>query len=237
MKKFILPFYLISIIFIITFIFFNLELFSFTNLSNYVGKYEIIRKEINDNLFFACVIYIFVSIFWIAFFGITSILLLISIMLFGYISCVLNVFAFTLGSLLLFKIINLYKYKVSELLKNRFVVKSKTFEFYILFRLIPGLPFFMKNLAAIFFNLTTKKFVSAVVISETPQILFFSYFINSFLKSGEEAISRQDLRIISDQMIIPTACLILFFSILFFLKHKIWDKKIKNDNDIKDKFY
>ena len=52
---------------------------------------------------------------------------------------------------------------------------------FIIYRMIPGIPYLIKNLSVIFFKLNFKKFLLAVIIADTPQIIIFIFFSKDLL--------------------------------------------------------
>ena len=92
------------------------------------------------------------------------------------------------------------------------------FLIFIIFRLIPGIPYLIKNLSVIFFKLNLKKFFLAVIISDTPQVVIFTFFLKRLIDSSNEFLITQDFNLIFNQMYLPILVLFLFMFFIFFLK-------------------
>ena len=191
---------------------------------------ELIEKILNLYLSFAdtvnihfykfTIAFVFISIFWISFIGIVTPVLLISALAFGYYGIIISLFSLVLGSLISFFIAIKTKGIIKKLQQKKPIVSKDPFILYIIFRLIPGVPFLIKNLSVIFFKLNLKKFFLAVIISDTPQVVIFTFFLKRLIDSSNEFLITQDFNLIFNQMYLPILVLILFMFFIFFLKKK-----------------
>ena len=149
LKKILATVYLLIIFVIVFFIFFNKDLFLNLNFEDIQSNYEKLKILINNNNLISISLFLLLSIIWILFGGIVSPLLFISTILFGYFGILISVFSFTLGSILTFIIANIFKSFLIKNLINSFRVpylKDDSIFLFALFRLIPGIPFVIKNL-------------------------------------------------------------------------------------------
>ena len=191
---------------------------------------ELIEKILNLYLSFAdtvnihfykfTIAFVFISIFWISFIGIVTPVLLISALAFGYYGIIISLFSLVLGSLISFFIAIKTKGIIKKLQQKKPIVSKDPFILYIIFRLIPGVPFLIKNLSVIFFKLNLKSFFLAVIISDTPQVVIFTFFLKRLIDSSNEFLITQDFNLIFNQMYLPILVLILFMFFIFFLKKK-----------------
>ena len=191
---------------------------------------ELIEKILNLYLSFAdtvnihfykfTIAFVFISIFWISFIGIVTPVLLISALAFGYYGIIISLFSLVLGSLISFFIAIKTKGIIKKLQQKKPIVSKDPFILYIIFRLIPGVPFLIKNLSVIFFKLNLKSFILAVIISDTPQIVIFTFFFKKLIDSSNEFLINRDFNRIFEQMYLPLLVIILFMFFIFFLKRK-----------------
>ena len=191
---------------------------------------ELIEKILNLYLSFAdtvnihfykfTIAFVFISIFWISFIGIVTPVLLISALAFGYYGIIISLFSLVLGSLISFFIAIKTKGIIKKLQQKKPIVSKDPFILYIIFRLIPGVPFLIKNLSVIFFKLNLKSFFLAVIISDTPQIVIFTFFFKKLIDSSNEFLINRDFNRIFEQMYLPLLVIILFMFFIFFLKKK-----------------
>ena len=223
LKKILATVYLLIIFVIVFFIFFNKDLFLNLNFEDIQSNYEKLKILINNNNLISISLFLLLSIIWILFGGIVSPLLFISTILFGYFGILISVFSFTLGSILTFIIANIFKSFLIKNLINSFRVpylKDDSIFLFALFRLIPGIPFVIKNLFAIFFNITYRKFILATILAETPQIVLYTYIFKKVIDNFTNFGSELSFNTLTSELFLPSILLLIFFIILFILKKK-----------------
>ena len=178
---------------------------------------------LNNNKFISIGLYLFSSTIWICFVGIVSPLLLISTLLFGYFGILLSIFSFILGSILTFIIANLFKdYLKKILIKSKKIpnFQEKSMFLFTIFRLIPGIPFVIKNIFAVFFNLSYRQFIFATILAEVPQIVLYTYIFKKAIDTSKAYASELNLTVLTEELFIPSVLLLIFFIIIFILKNK-----------------
>ena len=60
----------------------------------------------------------------------------------------------------------------------------------------------------------------AVIISDTPQILIFTFFVKRLIDSSNSFLITQDYNRVVEQMYMPTLSIIIFLIFIFILKKK-----------------
>ena len=68
----------------------------------------------------------------------------------------------------------------------------------------------------------------AVIISDTPQILIFTFFVKRLIDSSNSFLITQDYNRVVEQMYMPTLSIIIFLIFIFILKKKKGKKIFKN---------
>ena len=223
LKKSFTIIYLLVISTIVFLIFLHKDLLFNLTLEDIHFQHEKLKTILNNNKFISIGLYLFSSTIWICFVGIVSPLLLISTLLFGYFGILYSIFSFILGSILTFSIANLFK----DYLKKNLFKSNKTPNFdkksmflFTVFRLIPGIPFVVKNIFSIFFNLSYKQFIFATILAEVPQIILYTYIFKKAIDTSKVYASELKLAVLTDELLIPSILLLIFFILLFILKNK-----------------
>ena len=201
---------------------------------------ELIEKILNLYLSFADVVsanllefsilFIFVSTIWISLIGIVSPVLLISALAFGYYGIVVSLLSIIFGSIISFFIATKTSVMLRKLRKKNPFFSNDPFIIYIILRLIPGIPYLVKNFSVIFFKLNLKNFFFAVLISDTPQILIFTFIFKRLIDSSSNFLVNQDYNHIFELMYLPLLILIIFIIFIFFLKKKVGNQIFRKDN-------
>ena len=68
--------------------------------------------------------------------------------------------------------------------------------------------------------MSLKEFFMAVIISDTPQILIFTFFIKRLIDSSNSFLITQDYNRVVEQMYMPILSIIIFLIFIFILKKK-----------------
>lgn len=193
-KTFIGIIYLLIIL--ITIIFFiKFDLKNFLNPIYFFKNLNEFSSIINQNIGIVIVLFSLLFIIWIFCLGIITPFVIFAGLTFDpVVAYLITIFSITVGSTILYLFSKLYFY---DLVKKYFekkylkylnkISKNKLF-YYFLLRLIPGIPFPIKNVLPVIINLKTKIFVLATILGETPalvvNILIFNQ-VSSQLKNSD----------------------------------------------------
>jgi len=197
---------------IISFFFFFLVYKEFIlelNFSDFYDYYLNLKVEIDKNKIFFIAFYFVLSVFWIFLFGFVSPLLVISTLMFGYLGCLISIISFTLGSTFSFLAAKSFKKSIKKILKKNEINENPLFLF-IIFRLIPGVPFIIKNLSGVFFKINVNEFFLATLIAETPQIFLFTFILKKLINTSILLSEDFNLMVLSQELFIPIITLFLF---------------------------
>lgn len=224
----------ISYILIISiFLWFFFQNFSIQDFSNY----EIIKKnkdnllELRDlNLFISSILFLLGAIIWTLLLGFGTPVFLIGGFIFGkWLGTLLIVFGLTIGATLLYLFAGYFFRDFIDLrfsnkfsyFKNKF--KKNEFVFFIIYRNIPGVPFFISNILPTIFDVKVKNYFFGTLIGLTPNL-----FIGASLGSGIEKIIEKNEKIpsfleviLSPEIYIPLLLFILLFIAGILIKKKI----------------
>ncbi len=227
MKKILLYTYAFLIFIFLSLAIFNKQYFELNNLEILLNNYENLKDTIDQNKFFYTFLYILISIFWICFVGIITPMLVLSAIMFGYIGCIFSIISFTIGSTISYFFATKFKDSLTKRFK-KIVLKDNSFFFFIILRLLPGVPFMIKNFSGVFFNLNYKKFITATILADSPQIIFFVYIFKKLLQSSELLINGFDISALSQEFLTPIILIILFLILIFIIKKKFINYFFKN---------
>ena len=223
----------VYILIISIFLWFILQKFSIQDFSNYeiikINKEKLISLK-NLNLFILSFIFLLVAIIWTFLLGFGTPIFLIGGFIFGkWLGTFLVVFGLTIGATFLYIFAS---YFLKDIINNKFSNKFKFFKdkfkknefiFFIIYRNIPGVPFFIANILPTIFNIKIKNYFFGSLIGMTPNL-----FIGASLGSGiEKVIDSNDQLpsfydiLSSPDIYLPILLFIILFIIGFFLKKKI----------------
>ena len=165
--------------------------------------------------------YIIISIIWISLIGIVTPVLFISALAFGYSGAFISLFTLVISSLLNFFIATRAKSLISKFKYKKPLISNNPFLIYIIFRFLPGVPYLIKNFSVVLFKLNLKKFFFAVILSDTPQVLIFTFFFKRLIDSSNHFFINQNYTQLVEEMYLPILLIIGFLIFLYFLNKKI----------------
>ena len=224
----------VLIVFVFLLFFFNK--FSFQDFSSY----ELIRENKdaldnikNRNIFISSILFLLGTIVWVLLLGFGSPVLLVGGFIFGkWLGTLLVVFGLSIGATLLYIFAN---YFVKDLVKEKFSkrfanltekFKKNEFVFFLIYRFVGGIPFFISNVLPTIFNVKVKNFFLGSVIGMTPQLFVGASLgagLSKILEDNAEVPSFLEL-IISPEIYLPIVGILILILIGFFLKKNFYSK-------------
>ena len=224
----------ILIVFVFLMIFFNN--FSFQDFSSY----ELIRQNRealenikNSNIFLSSIIFLIGTIVWVLLLGFGSPVFLVGGFIFGkWLGTFLVVFGLSIGATLLYMFANyFFKDLVEEKFSSRFSnftekFKKNEFVFFLIYRFIGGIPFFISNILPTIFNVKVRNFFLGSIIGMTPQLFVGTSLgagLSKILEENSEVPSILEL-IFSPDIYLPILGIIILVIIGFLLKKFFYTK-------------
>ena len=224
----------ILIVFVFLLIFFNN--FSFQDFSSY----ELIRQNrealdnIKDsNIFLSSIIFLIGTIVWVLLLGFGSPVFLVGGFIFGkWLGTLLIVFGLSIGATLLYMFANYFlKDLVEEKFSSRFSnlnekFKKNEFIFFLIYRFIGGIPFFISNILPTIFNVKIRNFFLGSIIGMAPQLFVGASLgagLSNFLRENSEPPSVLEL-IFSPDIYLPILGIVILVIIGLLLKKKFYAK-------------
>ena len=224
----------ILIVFVFLMIFFNN--FSFQDFSSY----ELIRQNRealdnikNSNIFLSSIIFLIGTIVWVLLLGFGSPVFLVGGFIFGkWLGTLLVVFGLSIGATFLYIFANyFFKDLVEEKFSSRFSnftekFKKNEFVFFLIYRFIGGIPFFISNILPTIFNVKVRNFFLGSIIGMTPQLFVGASLgagLSKILEENSEIPSILEL-IFSPDIYLPILGIIILVIIGFLLKKNFYTK-------------
>ena len=233
-KKFKIYLGILYVLLISTFLYFFFSKFTLQELSSY----EFIKNNVEyfSNLkeknYYALLLTFFLFVvFWVLLLGFGSPVALASGFIFGkWIGTIIIAISLSVGSLLLYLIANFFfRDFVQQKLGNRMVFlkdlfKKNEFLYFLIYRFIGGLPFFIHNTLPVIFNVKIVNYFFGTLIGMIPQ-LFIMVSIGSglekIIKTNNSPPSFSEI-IVSKEIYLPLMAFIVIVAISIFLKKKLY---------------
>ena len=221
----------LSIVTLVVVLFFYYGANSFLDLEFLKNNKDQIFDFRDQNLVLLSMIYFLASIVWVFLMGFGTPLVIIAGFAFGTVwGSILSIISFSLGATLLYLFANHYfKDLVFEYLSSKFLslknhFNENEFSYFFFLRVIPGIPFPIKNIMPVLFDIKLKNYFLATFFGELiPIIISVSIF------SGIAGAIEDDQKLNLDLLYAPEIFLPLLgmgFMVLFtnYLKKKYFRK-------------
>ncbi len=218
------------IVFVFLWIFFNnFSIQDFSSFELIKNNRNALEELKNSNILISCTIFFIATIIWVLLLGFGSPILLISGFIFGkWLGTFLAVFGLSIGATLLYIFANYFlKDIVNQKFSSKFInlnnkFKKNEFIFFLIYRFVGGIPFFISNILPTIFNIKTRNFFFGSLIGMTPQI-----FIGVSLGSGLNKILEENSNLPSflDLLFTPDIYLPIFGLIILVVFGLILRKK------------
>ena len=233
-KKFKIYLGILYVLIISTFLYFFFSKFTLQELSSY----EFIKNNVDyfsnlkdKNYYVLLLAFSLFVVFWVLLLGFGSPVALASGFIFGkWIGTIIIAISLSVGSLLLYLIANFFfRDFVQQKLGNRMVFlkdlfKKNEFLYFLIYRFIGGLPFFIHNTLPVIFNIRIINYFFGTLLGMIPQL-----FIMVSIGSGLEKIIKTNnsppsfFEIIATKDIyLPLIAFIAIVVISIFLKKKFY---------------
>ena len=225
---------ILYVLLISTFLYFFFSKFTLQELSSY----EFIKNNVDyfsnlkDRNYYSLLLTFFLFVvFWVLLLGFGSPVALASGFIFGkWIGTIIIATSLSVGSLLLYLIANFFfRDLVQQKLGNRMVFlkdlfKKNEFLYFLIYRFIGGLPFFIHNTLPVIFNIRIINYFFGTLLGMIPQL-----FIMVSIGSGLEKIIKTNNSppsffeiIASKDIYLPLIAFIAIVVISIFLKKKFY---------------
>ena len=169
--------YILIISIFLWFFFKNFSIQDFTSYELIKANREALEGIKNNNIILSSIIFFLGTIIWVLLLGFGSPIFLVGGFIFGkWLGTLLVVFGLSIGATLLYIFANFFfKDIVKEKFSNRFNNLTKQFKknefiFFLIYRFIGGIPFFISNILPTLFNIKLKNFFFGSLLGMMPQL-------------------------------------------------------------------
>lgn len=223
----------LGIVSLVVIAFFYFGANTFLSPSYLVENKNYIFELRDQNLFLISSVYFFFSIIWVFLMGFGTPLVIFAGFAFGTIlGSILSIFSFTIGATLLYLFANHYfKDLVEKYLGTKYAsikqnVNQNELSYFFSLRVIPGIPFPIKNLLPVLFNMKLKNFFLATLFGEAAPIII-SVSIFSGLSNAFESDKDLNLNLLfSPEIFFPLLALAMMSLIANFVKKKYFNRGV-----------
>ncbi len=218
------------------FLWFFFSKFSFQDFSSYElirDNRDTLEQVKNSNIFISSILFLLGTIFWVLLLGFGSPVFLVGGFIFGkWLGTLIIVFGLSIGATFLYMFANYFlKDLIEEKFSSRFnnlteKFKKNEFTFFLIYRFIGGIPFFISNILPTIFNVKVRNFFLGSVIGMTPQLFVGASLgagLNKILEENSEAPSLLQLLLTPD-IYLPIIGIITLVLIGFLLRKKFYSK-------------
>ena len=218
------------------FLWFFFSKFSFQDFSSYElirDNRDTLEQVKNSNIFISSILFLLGTIIWVLLLGFGSPVFLVGGFIFGkWLGTLIIVFGLSIGATFLYMFANYFlKDLIEEKFSSRFnnlteKFKQNEFTFFLIYRFIGGIPFFISNILPTIFNVKIRNFFLGSVIGMTPQLFVGASLgagLNKILEENSEAPSLLQLLLTPD-IYLPIIGIITLVLIGFLLRKKFYSK-------------
>ena len=218
------------------FLWFFFSKFSFQDFSSYelIRDNRVTLEQVkNSNIFISSILFLLGTIIWVLLLGFGSPVFLVGGFIFGkWLGTLIIVFGLSIGATFLYMFANYFlKDLIEEKFSSRFnnlteKFKENEFTFFLIYRFIGGIPFFISNILPTIFNVKIRNFFLGSVIGMTPQLFVGASLgagLNKILEENSEAPSLLQLLLTPD-IYLPIIGIITLVLIGFLLRKKFYSK-------------
>ena len=223
----------ISYILIISiFLWFFFQNFSIQDFSNYdfiKQNRDTLENLKNNNIVISSILFFLCVILWVLLLGFGTPVFLVGGFIFGkWLGTFLIVLSLSTGATFLYILSNFF---FQDIIKNKFSskfnyltnkFKKNELLYFIIYRFVGGIPFFISNILPTLFNIKTRNFFIGSIIGMTPQLYIgasLGHGLSNMLDKNEELPNLLEI-IFEPDIYVPLISLLFILLIGFYFKKK-----------------
>jgi uncharacterized membrane protein YdjX (TVP38/TMEM64 family) len=219
------------VLIILSFLWVFFDNFSLSEISSYEfikNNNDYFNQLKNKNFFLISLVFFIFTIIWVVLIGFASPIFLLAGFIFGkWLGSIYAVLSLSIGATLLYIFANYFlKDLVEEKFSKRFSnlnekFKKNEFTFFLIYRFVGGIPFFISNILPTIFNVKLKNFFFGSIIGMSPQIFVgvsLGAGLNEIIQKNIEAPSLIEL-LFSSEIYIPIIAFIILLIAGIFIKN------------------
>ena len=219
--------YILVISIFLWFFFQNFSIQDFTSYELIKTNREALEAIKSNNIFLSSLLFFLGTIIWVLLLGFGSPIFLIGGFIFGkWLGTLLVVFGLSSGATLLYIFAN---YFFKDIIKDKFShrfsnlttkFKKNEFIFFLIYRFVGGIPFFISNILPTLFNIRIKNFFFGSILGMAPQLFVGASLgagISKILDENKEPPNFFDL-ILTPDIYLPIIGIIVLVLIAIYLR-------------------
>ena len=210
--------------------------FSISEISSYefIKNNSIYFEEIKSkNFFLISIVFFLLTIIWVLLLGFGLPVLLVAGFIFGkWVGSIYAVLSLTIGATLLYLFANFFlKDLVEEKFLKRFSnlnekFKKNEFNFFLIYRFVGGVPFFISNIIPTIFNIKIKNFIFGSLLGMYPQIFVWTALgegLNQIIEKNQEVPLITEI-LFSSEIYIPICGFVILLVLGIIIKNFYYKK-------------
>ena len=219
--------YILIILIFLWFFFQNFSIQDFTSYDLIKANRNTLEEIKNKNIILSSLLFFLATIIWVLLLGFGAPIFLVGGFVFGKVlGTFLVVFGLSTGATFLYIFANFFfKDVIKEKFSSRFYYLTKKFKkneflFFLAFRFIGGIPFFISNILPTLFNIKVKNFFFGSLIGMTPQLFVgvsLGAGLNKILEENKDPPTFFEL-ILTPDIYLPIVGIIILVLIAIYLK-------------------
>lgn len=229
----------LAIVTLVVILFFYYGANSFLDLNFLKNNKDKIFAFRDANFVLLAISYFFLSIVWVFLLGFGTPLVIVAGFAFGiFWGSFLSILGFSIGASLLYLFTNHYfKDLVFKYLAVRFLSLKKhfnenEFSYFFFIRVIPGIPFPIKNVMPVLFNMKVKNYFFATLLGEAVPIIISVSIVSGFAGAIENNANLNFSLLYSPEIFFPLLGLGVMVLLTNYIKKKFVNKEKKDPYDI-----
>tara|TARA_B100000965_G_scaffold370215_1_gene358173 strand:- start:58 stop:777 length:720 start_codon:yes stop_codon:yes gene_type:complete len=219
------------VVIIFSFLWVFFDNFSLSEISSYEfikNNNEYFNQLKSKNFFLISLVFFIFTIIWVLLLGFGLPIILLSGFIFGkWLGFVYAVLSLCIGATLLYIFAN---YFLKDLIEKKFSkkfsnlnqkFKKNEFTFFLIYRFVGGIPFFISNILPTIFNVKLQNFFFGSIIGMSPQI-----FVGASLGSGLNEVIQKNIEapslmtlLFSSEIYIPIVIFAILLIVGIIIKH------------------
>ena len=216
------------------FLWFFFSKFSFQDFSSYElirDNRDTLEQVKNSNIFISSILFLLGTIVWVLLLGFGSPVFLVGGFIFGkWLGTLIIVFGLSIGATFLYMFANYFlKDLIEEKFSSRFnnlteKFKENEFTFFLIYRFVGGIPFFISNILPTLFNVKIINFFFGSIIGMLPQLFVGASLgagLNKVIENNEKLPTIFDI-LLNPDIYLPIIGLMIFVLMGFLIKKKFY---------------
>ena len=221
------------IVFVFLWVFFNyFSIDDFTSYELIKANRNALEELKSENIILSSLLFFLATIIWVLLLGFGSPIFLIGGFIFGkWLGTIIVVFGLSLGATLLYIFANYFLKDIIEEkfsskfenLTNKF--KKNEFIFFLIYRFVGGIPFFISNILPTIFNVKVKNFFFGSLIGMSPQLFVgvsLGHGLNKVLEENSSPPRFYEL-LFSPDIYLPILGIVILVILGLILRKKFFD--------------